>query len=77
MQQEISCPRCQGQMEAGFVMDRGQAGMRSEQEWVEGDLEKSFWLGVRTKGREQFAVRTYRCQRCGYLESYATVPSKS
>jgi hypothetical protein len=58
-------------MEPGFVMDRGHANAGSEQEWVEGDLEKSFWLGIRTKGREKFGVRTFRCERCGYLESYA------
>ena len=68
------CARCQGPMEPGFILDRGDANARLEQEWVEGELEKSFWVGVKTKGRERFGVRTFRCTRCGYVESYAVNP---
>jgi hypothetical protein len=38
---------------------------------VEGDVVKSFWVGIHTTGRATRHVRTYRCPRCGYLESYA------
>ena len=72
MENRLECPRCRGAMEIGFVLDRGHGNARQEQEWVEGELEKSFWVGVRTKGREKFGVRTFRCERCGYLESYAS-----
>ncbi len=61
-------------MEPGFLIDHAHANMGTEQEWVEGDLEKRFWSGIRTKGRERFGVRTFRCTRCGYLESYALTP---
>jgi len=63
-------------MEEGFMVDRGSKGMPSDQRWVEGQVERSFWTGLKTKGRETFAVRTYRCERCGYLESYARERSK-
>jgi uncharacterized Fe-S cluster-containing MiaB family protein len=59
-------------MSEGFVLDHGDANAASQQKWVEGAPERSFWLGLRTKGRDKFRVRTYRCDKCGYLESYAT-----
>ena len=66
----LSCPRCSGQMEAGFTVDEGH-GTRSVPKWVEGEPVKSIWTGLRLRGREKFEVVTYRCRRCGYLESYA------
>jgi hypothetical protein len=58
-------------MEPGFVVDHGHGNALQEQEWVQGDVVKSIWVGIKTKGREKRHVRTYRCPRCGYLESYA------
>ena len=63
-------------MSEGFVIDRGDANAQNVQKWVEGEPVKSFWLGLKTKGREKFEVHTYRCERCGYLESYAKTPVK-
>ena len=65
------CQHCRGRMEPGFVFDRGDGNSRATQNWVEGDPERSIWRGLKTKGREQHPVRTFRCKRCGYLESYA------
>lgn len=70
------CLRCEGPMESGFVLDRGLYSSLDDQRWVEGDVQKSFWHGIHTKGREIFAVTTYRCERCGWLDSYATTPAK-
>ena len=71
------CPRCRnGRMTEGFVLDRGHGSMKKIQEWVEGEPVKSFWLGVKTSGREALEITTYRCDRCGYLESYAQNPTK-
>ena len=71
----ISCPRCQAAMDAGFVLDRGHYSKLDEQRWVEGEPVKSIWTGIKTKGRESFAVVTYRCEKCGLLESYARTPA--
>ncbi|MFN8965304.1 MAG: hypothetical protein ACK5Y5_09235, partial [Gemmatimonas sp.] len=57
--------------EPGFIVDHGHGNARQEQEWVESDVAKSFWVGIHSKGRATRHVRTYRCPRCGYLESYA------
>jgi predicted nucleic-acid-binding Zn-ribbon protein len=65
------CPKCSGQMEEGFVLDRTH-GAQLQELWVEGPPTKSFWSGVTTKNREQIPVTTFRCSKCGYLESFAS-----
>ena len=73
----LECPRCRGEMEAGYVMDRGDYNMPSVPQWVEGTPEKSVWTGLKTKNRDVLPVTTYRCERCGYLESYARAVPQS
>jgi hypothetical protein len=58
-------------MEEGFLLDRGHGNQPSQAEWAEGQPEKSFWHGLRLKGRDRIAVTTYRCPSCGLLQSYA------
>ena len=58
-------------METGVLLDKGHGDALNTAEWLEGEPERSFWTGVKTKGRERLPVRTYRCVKCGYLESYA------
>jgi hypothetical protein len=52
-------------------VDHGHGNARQEQEWVESEVAKSFRVGFHSKGRATRHVRTYRCPRCGYIESYA------
>jgi hypothetical protein len=58
-------------MEPGFVVDKGHYDSKDTQKWVEGVPERSFWHGLKIKDRESHPVTSYRCTRCGYLESYA------
>lgn len=67
----LNCPRCDGQMQEGFLLDRGDLEMRHPSVWVAGPPEKSLWLGTKIEGRESFQISSYRCTSCGYLESYA------
>ena len=67
---DVDCPKCRVAMEEGFIKDVGYGDVQPSK-WVEGAPEKSFWTGVTTRGKEQVQVTTYRCPRCGYLESYA------
>jgi hypothetical protein len=46
------------------------------QSWVEGEVVKSFLFGLKNGGREKRGVRTFRCEKCGYLESYATAEAE-
>jgi hypothetical protein len=38
---------------------------------VEGRPEASIWTGLKIKGKRRIPVWTFRCEACGYLESYA------
>jgi hypothetical protein len=58
-------------MEEGFVLDRNQSSGGAGK-WVSGAPERSFWTGVRLKGRTQYDIAAWRCRRCGLLEAYAT-----
>ena len=57
-------------MEEGFVMDRMHGGALPSN-WVSGEPVSSFWTGTKLTGKTQYRVKTFRCARCGYLESYA------
>ena len=66
----IECLRCRGRMEEGFVADFRSPTDRYPIRWYPGKPEPSFWTGTWSSG-EPIVVRTFRCVRCGYLESYA------
>ena len=58
-------------MDTGFTVDVGY-GKSAVPKWVAGEPVTSFWAsGLKLRGKEQLDVTTYRCRRCGYLESYA------
>jgi DNA-directed RNA polymerase subunit RPC12/RpoP len=67
----LACPRCSSSLEPGVLLDKGDNNRPNTVEWLKGTAEYSFWTGIKKKGREVLPVRTYRCERCGYLESYA------
>lgn len=70
MTQKLSCPKCSGSMETGLILDQTY-GATVQTEWMEGDPKRSFWTGLQVRDRARHPVVTYRCTRCGYLESYA------
>lgn len=65
-----SCPKCQAAMVEGFLIDHKDGG-RSVTGWLEGAPVKSLFMGVKLQGRKPVPAQTFRCSRCGYLESYA------
>ncbi|MET0649209.1 MAG: hypothetical protein ABW208_21585 [Pyrinomonadaceae bacterium] len=71
MAELMTCAGCGGGMEEGFVLDRGSYNFPGEQQWIEGEPESSFWTGLKMDGKRLFKVMTYRCERCGRLDSYA------
>jgi phage FluMu protein Com len=71
MSVEKKCPKCQNEMEEGFIPD-GIGPMATRiTEWYAGAAEKSVWFGLSTMGKTSREIRTYRCTKCGFLESYA------
>jgi hypothetical protein len=65
-----ACPKCRAAMEPGFVLDQTY-GALAQSAWIEGRPQPSFWTGLKVKDAAKHPVTTYRCTKCGYLESYA------
>jgi hypothetical protein len=68
---EKTCSRCQGAMSAGFVLDKIDDARARQSDWQEGNSKRNFWTGVKLHADLQRPITTFRCERCGYLESYA------
>ena len=66
-----SCPKCNGSMTEGFILDQGDYGVGHVSTFQAGSPRKSFWTGLKQDKDQQFAITTLRCGRCGYLESFA------
>jgi hypothetical protein len=65
------CPKCQGEMVQGFVADYGESSVAAVETWVEGPPKKAFWWGVKVPVLDKLPIATFRCESCGFLESYA------
>jgi len=68
-QAAILCPKCQGDMVQGYVLDFTPVGVRVSV-WNAGRPKKAFLAGVKDS-TSQIPIATFRCQSCGFLESYA------
>ena len=55
---QLRCPKCANRMEEGFIVDVSQAAHLQSQ-WVQGKPEKSFWAGLKMKGRSRRLVTTF------------------
>ena len=60
-----------GAQRIGFVLDNAGEQGRQISSWIEGTPEPSFWAGLKLSDRKQIEIESWRCGRCGYLESYA------
>lgn len=65
------CVKCGGSMSRGFLLQQNANHAHDTISWVEGEPVKSFWRGLKLGGKAQYSVETWRCSRCGLLESYA------
>jgi hypothetical protein len=66
----MSCPKCNGPTESGFIPDIGHAGYHFLSSFTKGEPEKSFLSGYKPKG-QQIPLTAVRCTKCGYVELYA------
>jgi hypothetical protein len=66
------CPACRVPIDEGFIIDRGHGNAPAQSEWAAGIPERSFWTGLKLKGKVRIPTVTYRCPRCGLLQSYAS-----
>ena len=65
------CPKCNREMNRGFVIDNTEGPGRRVSEWAAGAPRKSFWLGTKLPDEALVPIGAYRCSSCGYLELYA------
>jgi hypothetical protein len=68
MDLSLSCPKCNEQMQSGFIVDHAHGILRVSV-WTAGAPESSFWTGLKVEDARK--ITTYRCTGCDYLESYA------
>ena len=66
-----TCPKCSGSMTVGFMVDQGDYGTGHVAAFQPGAPVRSFWTGLKQSKKDQIAITTLRCNRCGYLENYA------
>lgn len=66
-----TCGKCGGAMTVGVMVDHSHGGAYPER-WQKGEAIVSKWWGLRQDKKAQLDVETWRCTRCGFLESYAT-----
>ncbi len=53
----MNCPKCEGEMERGFIPDWGHGGQTKAPFWYSGVFKSSFWGGIKdVKHRRQFYV---------------------
>ena len=57
-------------MHPGYLLDHGH-GYFAQGSWVAGLPEKSFWAGLKMRGKLKYPITTYRYGRCHLLVSYA------
>jgi ribosomal protein S27AE len=69
-----SCPKCGGRQVQGFILDHADGQPKKVTSWVEGAPEKGWFGGVKIRGKRTLEIESWRCDKCGFLESYAPVP---
>lgn len=75
-QPAVMCPKCNSEMESGFLIDRSTYWVTYVGQWAKGDPQLPMWFGPpdvirQPKARDLIPIRTFRCKSCGFLESYA------
>lgn len=73
----LRCLRCDGALDAGYLLDRDGGSRTRQARWAAGAPDNSVGSGLWNRGTVQniatdtFVVVTWRCRECGRLESFA------
>ena len=70
-----NCPKCEGTMEQGYTLDVT-FGATFTGQWIRGTPKRSYFDSLAIKfpsmsPSQRVPIATFRCQSCGFLESYA------
>jgi ribosomal protein S14 len=63
------CAQCGGSMQGGFLRDLKEHRAESTY-WIAGPIERSFFLGVKVRGKPKGEVQALRCDACGRVDLY-------
>ena len=67
-----TCPKCNGRMTQGHLLDANYGeSSTSPVRWQPGEITKSWTGSIKIDKEAVKQVTTHRCDKCGYLESYA------
>ena len=69
------CAKCGGEIVDGYLVDRGDSHQEALPSWIEGEPQKGWLGGLKTRHKKRLEVTTWRCRKCGFLESYALEPA--
>ena len=64
------CPKCDGEMQEGFIVDYAHGGVFVSS-WHPEKPQDSIWRRTKVDRQKLLVIETLRCEKCGYLESYA------
>jgi hypothetical protein len=68
---ELRCPKCEGVMEIGHILDRTEHSMAGRAlRWIAGEREIRPLGGLIFMRKPSFEITAYRCSACRYLELY-------
>jgi hypothetical protein len=79
------CSKCGGELVKGYILDTDAPGgammnfspmFFTQGRWVAGEPEPSSFSGIKWDNREAYKIRAWRCPKCGFIELYATDPTK-
>lgn len=59
------CPKCDGKMKKGVIIDRGHMGVPVIPTWVE-----KIKFKITLKREDDKKVGAFCCDKCGYIEQY-------
>lgn len=67
----LVCPKCNGQMIEGFVIDHPLGYSAYPAQWHPGRPQCNVFGGTEIEKDRLISIQSYRCEQCGYLEQYA------
>lgn len=67
------CSKCGGTQKEGFLLDCSHNAVRVGH-WAEGAPEYWILRILKMRGRRKLPIQSWRCTKCGLLESYAHNP---
>ena len=70
MENQVKCPKCEGDMAKGFVLDYAQSAVVVPT-WHEGSPKKSFWRITSMPESRGIPIAAFRCSGCGFVEFYS------